>query len=249
MFYSFWIFQCVVSAAVFYKILQHFKQSFLLAPKTLRKLIVAYVLWVILAGLLQPQKQLGIFLILQLPNVLFLLSKLAITRWREQSFKTHFGAFLSQLILELKMGVGFRPAAKRIMLLHEPYFRNKIEHILQAVIYKQDLTFSPSNGFPAKVLQVFKEIDSSSYQGIEKAQIFLESIQSLEGFKRRSRSITAYVYVQMGVMSVLFVSIVVASVKLYGWHNQYLGICVATAVFVLGVVWVWALGRSFKWNL
>ena len=248
MFYALICVQIVLAAAIFFKISQIIYQKHLLTVRSLTKIGTFYMLWCVLSVKLSSNSLAFTFLWLQIPNLALFLSQNLLIRHREHKFRSEMIVFLSQLVCELKMGTAFRTAVKKLVPSFDTYFQHKLNDIMQVVLFSQHLPPSLQNRFLLKVIDNFKNIDTSPHHGLLRAEVFLDELKAVEYFCQKTSSILTYVHIQVAVMSLLFCAVLGFVVYNYGFAAHKNEILTSCLMFLTGLVWLIYIGRSFKWK-
>ncbi len=149
----------------------------------------------------------------------------------------------------MRLGHSFRQSILVSNEQNSGDFKTKVQKIYNIVCFSpQDNYFNPDS-FVSEVVNEFIKIDKSPHLALKvllnlKNKLLIES-----DFRRRSGKILYQVQIQSLVIGVLYFALMFFVINQYGWAENKRVILFSISLFLIGLVTLIKLGRSFKWNI
>ena len=241
--------QIVFGFRFFVRNLEILHESSLITKLAMTKIGTLFVLWNVLGIIFLSPWPLMVFFWLQLPNILLCLSKKWIRMYRETCFRRHFLGFLNKIILQMRSGNSFRQAVVRANETNSSFVRTKMDDIMKIVVFSQHSSTVTKSSFVDFIISEFKLVDTHSHRSLQRLLNLRKKIQIEEEFRHRSGQVLNQIRLQSTVITVLYSALLIFVVVQYGFMKHSGIIYVSTFMFIVGLLFVFKLGRKLKWKV
>lgn len=170
----------------------------------------------------------------------------------ETQFRYDFPDILTAIILQMKMGHGFRKSFQEVISQIPKKYESGFRYVFENVVFsphKIDKKMTGGSAFLREIIVEFKKVDQSAHKSIEKLENFRRRLIVLNSFRRKSGRIRGQVQLQAGILFVIYAlcfAFVAFAFSLRGLEGLIL---LSFTLFVAGVCLVFYLGRDVKWKI
>jgi Flp pilus assembly protein TadB len=173
-------------------------------------------------------------------------------QYLETQFRYDFPDILTCVILQMKMGHGFRKSFQSV-LTHAPQkYVASMLYIFENVVFsphQSDKKMTGTSHFLSEIISEFKKVDQSAHKSIEKLENFRRRLLLLNNFRRKSGRIRGQVQLQAGILFVIYAmsfAFVAFAFSLKGLEGMLL---VSFTLFTAGMLLIFYLGKDVKWKI
>ena len=159
-----------------------------------------------------------------------------------------FSLFIQDLVMNLRLGIGFSRSADLARQSRSPIFAQSIHHL----IYSQSIYIGQSRQHLFLLPQWIEQLklaEQNPHNSLKRLVSLREELQNLSDFRRRSGQATAQAQIQVIVLWILFVALSFVSAFQFGWSESSKYIGVSALMFVLGQLVFKSITRKHKWNV
>ena len=127
----------------------------------------------------------------------------------EKQFCSQFPEFLTKIILKMKTGWSFRKSFEYSCKEAPEIYKERLNGIFENVVFSQQfldkkMTLKPS--FLVEVVHIFKKVDQSSHQSIEKLENLRSRLIIIKNFRRKSGVIRGQIQMQCYLLIFIYIS-------------------------------------------
>lgn len=186
------------------------------------------------------------------PSALIILFFYFYVKRLETQFQYDFPDILTSVILQMKMGHGFRKSFQDVIAHAPKKYASSFRYVYENVVFsphKIDGKMTVQPNYLQEITAEFKKVDQSAHKSIEKLENFRSRLIVINNFRRRSGRIRGQVQLQAGIlfviyaMSFAFVSFAFSLRDLVGL------ILISFLLFMAGLLLVFYLGKDVKWKI
>jgi len=209
----------------------------------------SFIFFIFSAGiaLFFQKKPILIWLILLSANFLSYFVPFFIRQKRKGDFELKAIELIDVLVTLVKSGRSFREAIKRVQTenMGTPFY---FQEIFQAISIEQAPERMSSDAQVQRIYTELLQISKSQHRISDKLVALRRILKTERWFKMKIKQVLLQSRAQSIVMSTLYVgllSYVFGSVGIGG--NMDL-IIFSLALYFLGTIWIWKMGRSYQWK-
>lgn len=156
--------------------------------------------------------------------------------------------FLDSAILTLQTGKSFRMALHSAIESQRGWVRAQLEEVVTSMMMPENVIAMKSallNDFRAELV----EIDHSQTRCLEQAKALRRHYKMQADFRRRSGQVTQQIKMQAIIVTALYVALLGFVIMQFGFVAHRNLILISFGTFVVGLVWIFMVGRKMKWKV
>ena len=155
---------------------------------------------------------------------------------------------LDSVSLGLQTGKSFRLALFSAIENQQGWQRNQLREIYNSISSSESI---PSIRCPMiKDLQAeLVEIDRSQNRIIDQVRALRRHLKIQENFRRRSGQVTQQIKMQAIIVTGLFAALLIFVIKQFGFVQNKNLIFLSVIIFLIGLIWIFSVGRRMKWKV
>jgi len=231
------------------KLDKNFKENVFL-ESDLTKIGTFYLLFLFICSLTLKNKPLLLLISIHIPFIFMFFLEFFMKIKRKKQFEREFQSFLSQMILQMRTGSSFRQAIQASNQENERLFKVKIQKIFNIVTFSQQNAELFSNDrFVKEIIEEFIRIDQRPHMALAALIGFKNKLQLESEFRHKSGRILYQVRIQSLIISGIYFALFFFMFKEYGFLENIKLMGLSVALYLIGVVLLLLMGRSFKWNI
>ena len=170
----------------------------------------------------------------------------------EKQFCSQFPEFLTKIILKMKTGWSFRKSFEYSCKEAPEIYKERLNGIFENVVFSQQfldkkMTLKPS--FLVEVVHIFKKVDQSSHQSIEKLENLRSRLIIIKNFRRKSGVIRGQIQMQCYLLIFIYISCFAVVYCYFSLEGCGHIIALSMALFITGFFLIYFLGRTIKWKI
>lgn len=166
---------------------------------------------------------------------------------RRNCFNKTLISNIDLILLQMISGKSFRESL--LIFLGQKDSSNHIFSEICAQIYSNQVRgLITTSKNATRIFEEFIKIDQSTHKRIEKLKSLRHSIKIDEKFRQKSRTAQMQARAQSLVLSVLYLLALIYFFINYNFKSNFQLLLLSIALFLLGTIWIWKLGRSLKWK-
>ncbi|MNT27442.1 hypothetical protein D3C72_1630730 [compost metagenome] len=166
----------------------------------------------------------------------------------ERRLATAIIPFLDAVILGLQAGQSFRSSLHAAIESQSGWIRNQLRDLYNSVVMSDEV-IDLKSALLADLREEFREIDRSQMKCADQLRALRRQLKMREDFRRRSGQVTQQIKAQAIIVTALFCALAGFVIAQFGWKEHAKLILLSSAVFILGLIWIFLMGRRFKWNV
>lgn len=181
------------------------------------------------------------------PILLFVISKI-----HQQHFHSEFLRFLSLIIIKMQMGLSFVSAVEQSIQSNDWRYGRIFQQIFENVVFSQQKKLGQQGHlglFIERIVNEFKMIHQHQHQAIDRLCNFRQQLHGETFFRRRSGQIWFYFFYQVGILSVIYVTIFTYVLLNHSFLKFKTPILLSVLLFLGGIFFVFIIVRLKKWNI
>ena len=170
----------------------------------------------------------------------------------EKHFYKEFLRFLSQVLLRMRMGFGFRTSYRETLDSGGWKFQALLGELYDNVAFmpqKNADNPKPSQFFLDQLLKVLRRADASPTNSLRLLEQYKKYLTHQEKFRRRSRQIWTHILSQGLVVLALYLALLTYTLRRYSFSSQRIYILLSLLLFVIAALVFTILRKEPRWNL
>lgn len=188
------------------------------------------------------------FLISITPIILLRVIKSLMRKYDERRFHTEFHGFLRGVALSMRVGNSFRYSVTDSYYLLGNKSKLRIERLMELVVFTQHKKLDLISAFEHEIYTEFSKIEASSHQSLQRIDLWISNIEKKSDFRHKSVQILYQLYIQAGILSLMFFALLIFVAKNYGLINNTKIIFSSMFLFSVGLILCFKIGKKIKWN-
>ncbi len=185
---------------------------------------------------------------LYLPILIFVYGQRINNKIREKHFSKEFHHFLRGVSLCMRVGNSFRYSLKDSYHLLSPRSKLRVQAIVELVVFSQHKKLDPKVDIDREIFREFSQIDKSPHQGLQRIDLWLQRVEKNLEFRHKSGQILQQLYIQTGIMSLMYIALFTFVVKKYGFIQNIKLILFSFSLFMVGTLLCFKIGKKIKWS-
>lgn len=173
-----------------------------------------------------------------------------VLQFLEQKMLNQVHRSLKNVILQMKLGSGFRKSLELSLSYESSHFmKTWLRKIYDNVVFTQHKTPDFKSQLLLKLISELKQIDkepNSSLRRLENLYLWLK-IQS--EFRRKSGKILSQMRIQSLLITVIYIALLFFVSEFLGSQQTFQFFPISFTLMSVGTLTVFYLGRRMKWNL
>ena len=242
----------VILASGFWSLLRIAEQivrTKLISEKAMTKIGTAYFAWVVTMALLLHRDPVFLFVVAHFPAIaLFIFDRFG-WHWKIHFFRRYRTTLLSSIILKMKTGRGFRESLRATCGEAPAFLQHLLVRLPDYVVFSQHCETLESFETFRSFVRELREVDRSAQGTIPRLHSLRERWLVVEDFRRRSGQVLLHVRIQCVVMVGLYLALLTAMLKGFGWSQCRSALFVSMPMFLLGMATTLLLGGRIKWKI
>jgi len=170
----------------------------------------------------------------------------------ETQFQSEFPDIVTSIILQMKMGHGFRKSFQDVTAHAPSKYVARLRFVYENVVFsphKIDKKMTARASFLREIIEEFKKVDQSTHKSVEKLENFRRRLSIIAGFRRRSGRIRGQVQLQAGILLVIYALSFAFVVMSFTWQDIEGLVWLSLLLFTAGLLLVFYLGKDVKWKI
>jgi hypothetical protein len=155
---------------------------------------------------------------------------------------------LDMIILSLQGGKSLQLALKESFNCQQGWVKKQLFEIL-ASIQNSDSTIQAKSAVLRHFREELNEIILSQTKSIEQVKALRRQLKMKEDFRRRSGQVSQQIKMQAIIVTALYVSLLIFVVHQFGFIPHHRIILMSVIVFIVGLFWIFNVGRNIKWKV
>lgn len=220
----------------------------LLSKSDMTKIGTAYFCTMILVLTIADKSRFALWSAVFAPQALIASAALMLVRARARAFRARFREALTIVHLKMKAGRSFRQSLDETINESAQPLRSKLSGIRSVVVFSQQ---KPKHGdrFVSDVIDEFTRIDRNPHAAMRRLAVFRDKLRVEDDFRRKSGQALAQIRAQSLVMCGLYLAVALFVGHHFGWRANREIFIGSSALFIVGLMWLWLGGRRMKWKV
>lgn len=156
--------------------------------------------------------------------------------------------FLDCVILGLQTGKSFRGALSLAIENQNGWMRNQLRDIYNSIVTSDASVVIKSAAIKDFQLELL-EIDRSQNRVIDQVKALRRHLKIQENFRRRSGQVTQQIKMQAIIVTALYFSLLAFVILQFGFFENANLIFFSGFIFLLGLIWIFSVGRRMIWKV
>lgn len=168
---------------------------------------------------------------------------------REQALKNEFIPILDNLTMAMRSGRGFRAALSLCLVSKVRSSQWTFQEFVSSLEYGKSMSQISKD---RQIIFFFTElalIDQVAHKQIERLKALRQRLFIEKNLRQRSRQALVQVKFQSGMISLMFVGLLIFVHYQFGIHNHQQIVFTALALFLPGLFWIHNIGKGYRWKL
>ncbi len=156
--------------------------------------------------------------------------------------------FLDHTILSIQTGIPLRNAAKESAQRFSGWKKYELLKACSSLILSSD-EINLQSGVLCHLFDELRWIDQGRNKTLEQLKSLRWHYKVQEDFRRKSGQISQQTRIQATVMTILYVSLMLFNAFEFGFKDHLALVLFSAALFSVGLILVFTLGRRLKWKV
>ena len=156
--------------------------------------------------------------------------------------------FLDSVILALQSGKSFRTSLQSAIENQSGWRRNQLREIFNSIINSENV-IAVKSALLKDLQQELMEIDRSQNRVVDQVKALRRQLKVQENFRRRSGQVTQQIKMQAIIVTALFFALLTFVIVQFGFIEHKNLIAMSSFIFILGLFWIFNVGRRMKWKV
>lgn len=155
---------------------------------------------------------------------------------------------LDQVIMGLQTGNSFRTSLRTAIENQSGWKRNQLREVFESVV-STDRKVDVKSAVLKDFQQEMVEIDSSQSRCADQVRAFRRQLKTQEDFRRRSGQVTQQIKMQAIIVTALYLALLIFIISQFGYVAHRFVIFCSVNIFLVGLIWIYSIGRRIKWKI
>jgi len=166
---------------------------------------------------------------------------------RKREFRRNLLPAVDALLMSVRSGRSFRESLQTVgqKRLYGYYF----SEICSLVVLRQSQGLVSSDALTKRVFIELLRIDFTTHKIAERLKSFRHSLKVEESFRQKSSLMTLQARAQSIILSLMYVSVFAYVSCCFGLRENMTAVTVSSALFLVGTIWIWRIGRRHRWKV
>lgn len=223
-----------------------FKKVF--SEETMTKFGTICFIWIVFLTLTRPNSLVLHVILLFFPSfVLPIVSK--VTKiWRFLLFKKRFLRFLNNTILKMRLGNSFKISILTSMKKESQQFQKILESIIRNMAFSTHSSIKSDYSLLQFIAEEFRKIEENPHTAIQRLESVRHFVREKEKIRRKSGQVLRQIYIQVGVITALYLALLIYVVLVEGFEEHIFVISLSVSLFLFGTTLMLVTGRKVQWR-
>lgn len=176
------------------------------------------------------------------------LSKIIFSR-REQQVVKNFVSILDSVVVKMRVGLSLRESLLATSATQPHSTQFLLQEFVTLLSFDRPINELVSHRELQKNFLELKKIDQQPHRAIERLKSLRRRLQLEEKLRQKSRKALLQARAQATILSILYAALLFYSLWKYGWKSSPTTFAVSLAIFSVGSLWLWQMGRRFRWKI
>lgn len=155
---------------------------------------------------------------------------------------------LDSVILGLQSGKSFRISLHAAIENQSGWRRNQLREIYNSLVTAENV-IAVKSALLKDLQAELAEIDRSQNRVVDQVKALRRHLKIQENFRRRSGQVTQQIKMQAIIVTALFLALLSFVITQFGFSEHRFLILASVLIFVVGLFWIFNVGRSMKWKV
>lgn len=156
--------------------------------------------------------------------------------------------FLDCVILNLQAGKSFRFSLQLSVEMQSGWVRHQLAEVCESLQMSKNV-IAMKSALLKDLRDELVEIDQSQVRCVEQVRALRRSLKMQEGFRRRSGQVTQQIKMQAIIVTLLFFMLLGFVIMQFGFKAHSTWIFLSSIIFLIGLTWIFLMGRRMKWTV
>ncbi len=155
---------------------------------------------------------------------------------------------LDHVLMGLQTGNSFRVSLRAAIENQSGWKRNQLREVYDSVVStdrKVDVKSAVLKDFQQEMI----EIDASQSRCADQVRALRRQLKMQEDFRRRSGQVTQQIKMQAIIVTALFLALLLFIISQFGYVAHRFLILSSVVIFIVGLYWIFSIGRRMKWKI
>ncbi|PIS10738.1 MAG: hypothetical protein COT73_07745 [Bdellovibrio sp. CG10_big_fil_rev_8_21_14_0_10_47_8] len=167
---------------------------------------------------------------------------------REKMVRTAMVPVLDHVVLSMRSGKGFRTALFLYSETAPRHLSMILKDFLSSLQYQKHLKVSSDRRIQFFFYEL-AQIDQCLHKPIDRLKALRHRLMIEDSFRRKSRQAVLQVKMQSGIITGLYLLLLVYVHYEFGLSQQRSLVFCSSGLFLLGFIWVHRIGKRYQWKL
>lgn len=155
---------------------------------------------------------------------------------------------LDHVILGLQTGKSFRSSLIYAIEMQNGWIRNQLRDLYHSMLNSEN-NIAMKSALLKDLRAELIEIDNSNQRVLEQVKALRRQLKMQRDFRRRSGQVTQQIKMQAIIVTALFLGLLGFVIFQFGWHENSKIIFFSAFFFILGLIFIFSVGRRMKWKV
>lgn len=162
--------------------------------------------------------------------------------------RTSLIPMLDCVILGLQTGKSFRASLLSAIENETGWVRHQLMEVFDSLRMSKNV-IAVKSALLKDFIDEVVEIDRSQTRCLEQVRALRRHLKMREDFRRRSGQVTQQIKMQAIIVTVLYIALLSFVIMQFGFAKHRVLIFLSGTVFVVGLIWIFLVGRGIKWRV
>ncbi len=235
-----------------HRIFFEFKKQHIFPLKILTKIVTFYFCFLITLYFYFFNQPFLIWIFAFLSFLLFPILIFCLKRFHQHQFHGEFLRFLSLVVMSMQRGLSFPTAMESSLRVGNWKQDQLLRRIYEDVVFSQQELSHQTGLFGQYIDQIRDELTRVSehqHQAIDRLCNFRKNLRDRLIFRQKSRQIWSYFTYQVGLLSFIYIGLLVFILKEYGFKPYWFSFFLSFSLYFSGLLFTYWIARSKKWHI
>jgi Flp pilus assembly protein TadB len=167
---------------------------------------------------------------------------------RRKEFRKNMIPAVDAVLLSVQSGSSYRDSLLELNKKN-PHFGFYIHEIISLVLLRQPLTLKTKDMMLIRFFHELNAASMSTHRVSDRIKSFRYVLKIEENFRQKSSMATLQARAQSLVVGILYFLALIFDFGTFSGNLDFKPIVLSVVLFILGVLWIWKLGRTHQWKV
>lgn len=168
---------------------------------------------------------------------------------RKKIFQRNLISILDNLIIQIRTGKSLRDAVLETAAQLKDPLRYYLHEMSSAMEFSSNLESKIKDPLFSETLSELVHIHRAAHKQIDRIKTFRRKVKIEEDFRRKSGQVSMQTRAQALVLGIIFCGLLLFTLTVHGFAGNESIISSALALYFIGLILLFRIGRGYKWKV